>query len=88
MSCSIATCWPSIRPPGAASGHRLLALDSPSSAIVWTPPSFDPLTSKVFSKWLLWEPGLNGKFYSPNTVDQFLRRDSPSACAGPPNRAT
>jgi site-specific recombinase XerD len=38
------------------------------------PAKLRPAHLEGFQQRLLWEPGPNGKFYSPNTVDQFLRR--------------
>lgn len=38
------------------------------------PAKLGPTHLEDFQKRLLWEPGPSGRFYSPNTVDQFLRR--------------
>ncbi len=38
------------------------------------PAKLKPSHLEGFQMQLLWEPGLSGRFYSPNTVDQFLRR--------------
>ena len=36
--------------------------------------SLPPTALEDFQKRLLWEPSRDGKFYKPNSVDQFLRR--------------
>jgi hypothetical protein len=82
MSCSIATCWPSIRPHRCGERSATPGPDSLSFAMArWTPPSFDPPTSKVFSKGCSGSPDPTANSTAP-TPSTSSFAGSAKCCAG------